>query len=100
MLYINSFKTTNTLTFDDLSIVLHHAGVMVTLGLLTCQAATQSTTAPKQAAANVMALEGKYPDMDAAIKLVKNNEADLAAYLRDPETECTFFMPTSQVRHH
>ena len=45
-----------------------------------------------------MALEGKFPDMDAAIKLVKNNEPDLAAYLRDPDSVCTFFVPTGQVR--
>lgn len=44
-----------------------------------------------------MALENTYTDMAAAIKLIRNNEPELAAYLADPQTTCTFFMPTAQV---
>lgn len=58
------------------------------LQYVSCQAAP----------ATVLDLEGQYPDMDAALKLVKNNERDLAAYLNDTNTVCTFFIPTSEVR--
>lgn len=44
-----------------------------------------------------MALENTYTDMAAAIKLIRNNEPELAAYLADPQTTCTFFMPTAEV---
>jgi hypothetical protein len=44
-----------------------------------------------------MALEGKYADMAAPLKLIKNNEDELAAYLGDPNTVCTFFMPNGEV---
>lgn len=47
-------------------------------------------------AANVMALEEKNTDMSTAIRLVKNGDKDLAAYLSDPDNECTVFLPTSQ----
>lgn len=50
----------------------------------------------KAAAAHVMALEEKYADMGTAIKLVKNGDKDLSAYLSDPDNECTVFLPTSQ----
>jgi hypothetical protein len=45
-----------------------------------------------------MALEGKYPDMDPVLKVLKNNEPELSAYLGDPETVCTLFIPSGKVR--
>jgi hypothetical protein len=36
--------------------------------------------------------------MEAPLKLIKNNEDELAAYLGDPDTVCTFFMPNGEVR--
>lgn len=59
-----------------------------------CQAAP-----PKPAAAsNAMALETAYPDhMGTALKAIRNNDKELAAYLSSPETVCTVFVPTNKV---
>lgn len=46
-------------------------------------------------AANVMAIS--QPDIKMAIRAVKNNDPDLAAYLADPTSVCTFFAPTDKV---
>lgn len=45
-----------------------------------------------------MDLAEAYPELDSGLKLIKNNEPALAAYLSDPDVECTFFAPTNQVR--
>lgn len=45
-----------------------------------------------------MDLADVYPELDSGLKLIKNNEPQLAAYLSDPDVECTFFAPTNQVR--
>lgn len=58
-----------------------------------CQAAAPPTAAAK----NAMALETVYPDMSTALKAIRNNEKELAAYLSDPDTVCTLFVPTNQV---
>jgi hypothetical protein len=50
------------------------------------------------AAATAMDLADQYPELDSGLKLIKNNEPQLAAYLSDPDVECTFFAPTNQVR--
>jgi hypothetical protein len=60
--------------------------------------ASHAAPAAAAAARNVMALEGKYPDMDPVLKVLKNNEPELSAYLGDPETVCTFFIPSGKVR--
>lgn len=57
-----------------------------------CQAA-----APP-AAKNAMELESVYPDMSTGLKAIKNNNKDLAAYLSDPDSVCTLFVPTNKVR--
>jgi hypothetical protein len=44
-----------------------------------------------------MALEGTYPELDAPLKVVRTNEPDLAEYLSNPDSICTFFIPTAQV---
>ena len=46
-----------------------------------------------------MALGATHPDINMAIKAVKNNDAELAAYLADPKTVCTFFAPTDKVSY-
>jgi hypothetical protein len=46
----------------------------------------------------ILYVQGKYPDMDTALKLMKNNFFDLAAYLNDTNAVCTVFLPTNKVR--
>lgn len=59
--------------------------------------AAPAARAPASLAANVMALEGTYPELDAPLKVVRTNEPDLAEYLSNPDSFCTFFIPTAQV---
>lgn len=61
-------------------------------------AGAKPAAAKAKAAATALDLADQYPELDTGIKLIKNNEPDLAAYLSDPDTECTFFAPTNQVR--
>jgi hypothetical protein len=44
-----------------------------------------------------MELDKTYPDMSTGIKAIRNNNADLAAYLSDPDSVCTLFVPTNKV---
>lgn len=63
-------------------------------GCLLLLSICQAAAAP---ASNVMALEKAYPaQMGTALKAIRNNEKDLAAYLEDPDTVCTVFVPTNQ----
>jgi hypothetical protein len=47
------------------------------------------------AAANVMALGSPYPNITRGLNLIKSSDAELAAYLANPKSVCTFFAPSN-----
>lgn len=74
-------------------VAVPHTTLMHTGCLVLLLAAVQAAPAPL---ANPMQLATADPDTSVAIRAIKNNDADLAAYLSDPESVCTFFVPTNQ----
>jgi hypothetical protein len=42
-----------------------------------------------------MALGSKYPNITQGLRLINSSDAELAAYLANPKTVCTFFAPSN-----
>lgn len=60
-----------------------------------CLLVAISQAAPPGAAPNVMALQD--PDISMSLRAVKHNDPGLSAYLSDPKSVCTFFVPDNKV---
>jgi hypothetical protein len=93
MYHINAFyrKLTYTVYFAGSLLLLLAAAVC-------CQAAP---ALPAAVGSNAMALETIYPDeMGTALRAIRNNDKELAAYLASPGTVCTLFVPSNKVSCH
>lgn len=80
-----------------LTFTVYFAGSLLILlaAAVCCQAAP---ALPAAAASNAMALETIYPDeMGTALRAIRNNDKELAAYLASPGTVCTLFVPSNKV---
>jgi hypothetical protein len=42
-----------------------------------------------------MALGAKYPNITQGLRLINSSDEELAAYLANPKTVCTFFAPSN-----
>jgi uncharacterized surface protein with fasciclin (FAS1) repeats len=69
---------------------------MPAAGLAALVAAAPSPAAAALTSPSVMQLGQAVPDVQTVLSLIGNSGMDLATYLANPSTVCTFFAPTNQ----